>query len=74
METRLTEWVARLKLITDSQYEFRRGMRTHNCSIILRTAIDTATVDGKKFYVAFEALKDAFFSTNLAGLEREKSS
>ncbi|KIY71942.1 hypothetical protein CYLTODRAFT_331787, partial [Cylindrobasidium torrendii FP15055 ss-10] len=68
IEMRLTEWVDRKGLVPESQNGFRRGMRTHNCSFVLRTAIDAATADGKRVFVAFVDLKDAFPSTNIATL------
>ncbi|KIY61348.1 hypothetical protein CYLTODRAFT_332663, partial [Cylindrobasidium torrendii FP15055 ss-10] len=68
IEMRLTEWVARKGIVPDSQNGFRRGMRTHNCSFVLRTVIDAATGEKKKVYAAFVDLKDAFPSTNIASL------
>ncbi|KIY70193.1 hypothetical protein CYLTODRAFT_320249, partial [Cylindrobasidium torrendii FP15055 ss-10] len=68
IEMRLTEWTTRKGIIPDSQNGFRKGMRTHNCSFILRAAIDAAVADGERLYVAFVDLKDAFPSTNIATL------
>lgn len=64
IESRIRMWAVKRKLIPDYQNGFIKGKRTNNNGFILRTAIEQADFLGKRLYVAFVDLQNAFPSVN----------
>ena len=53
MNDRLTKWVDSQKILTDSQYGFRKGRSTTDCLFIIQGLIDIIFARGLKLYVCF---------------------
>ena len=60
MNDRLTKWVDSQKILTDSQYGFRKGRSTTDCLFIIQGLIDIIFARGLKLYVCFIDYEKAY--------------